>query len=103
MEKQYVKTFEIEPLDKRNDLYIVAMYDRLAKESSNLVFMKNLDLVDRFFKASLNNLDPFELDVYVLGIYNSETLQLTMIDKMLDLNELKTKIRREGAEKNATS
>lgn len=101
VERQYIKAQEVEPLDGRNDIYVICLYDRLAKEASQLVYLKNLDLIQRFFKNSVGNLDPFEIEVYILGIFNTEELHLRSIGVFVEMNDFKKELKKELA--NASS
>lgn len=94
-EKRYLKPEELVSLEKRGEVFVVCLYDRLAQEGSAPLYIKNIDLAPRVFKNSIGQLDPFEVELYVIGVFNVETLVLQPLDCFLELNDLKHKLKKE--------
>lgn len=95
IEKRYVKAQEIPELQGRDEVFLVCLYDRLAKESSSILTMKNLDLVPRMFKNSIGNLDPFEVEVCVLAVYDTANLTIKPVDAFIEMNDYKSQLKKD--------
>lgn len=89
-----IKPIEVGSLENIGDTYVISLYDKLAKEASQLMYIRSLDLIPRVLKNSTQGLDPFEIDVYLLGVFNTHSLQLKPLNCMLDYDDAKSKIKR---------
>lgn len=66
---------------------MVSVYDKVAKEHGEIVFVHNKDVAERFFRnevlEKVKNPDDYEL--YQHGFYDSETGVITPIDENVDI------------------
>ncbi|UPW41069.1 hypothetical protein [Sigmofec virus UA08Rod_5625] len=79
----------------KNEVYLVCLYDKLAKQASSLMYIPTADVLPRVFRASLKTENVDEYEMILVSLFDTSKLVMAGEPILLNMLDVKEKMRNE--------